>query len=496
MKLFNILLVTISLLISNVSLKAQNSFSIIISNPDDQVINQVVENIGGGFVLVGRIYHYETGLPSGYIIEIDSSGKTLQENIIQHDSTKSYILFNIHFYNDHYYILGSQESMSNPDTSKLLYMQLNSDLEIENEKLLDIPINRWVSYMNSIIDSDSNFVITGYTTRLDTNQNGNTIYNDDVYFYKLNLNGDSLTSHFYTSWVPIDCSFDLLESRDSSKYYAFVSHFTEAFGTSGQRLILDKNLDSLNIDSIPLGIFDNYSPTYLDQNEILLCGKRLDENAPYALHVLSMTETGTPIDYGNFKKDPYRDFPSMYQGISKYHNNIYVGGTSNFDYSNPFFSTLDSWYHLIKINPDISPIWENWYGGDAYYQLYSILATKDGGCLIVGNRYDYEIQNQERDIYVAKVDSAGLIVWVQEIQPDKPLFTIFPNPSENQINIRITKGEFDFELINPNGQVLINQQVQSQVNTINVESLKSGLYFYRVTDHENNSIQTGKWIKK
>jgi hypothetical protein len=66
-------------------------------------------------------------------------------------------------------------------------------------------------------------------------------------------------------------------------------------------------------------------------------------------------------------------------------------------------STFDSWFHLIKINPDISPIWEYWYGGDAYYFLYSILATNDGGCIMVGNRYDYETQNQERDIFIVKL---------------------------------------------------------------------------------------------
>jgi len=490
-------IITLSLLVStSISLYSQYTFQKTISNPDDQIINQVIENDAGGFVMVGRIYHSETGRPGGYILKIDSTGNLLKEEIIQPIDTNSYIFYNVHFFNNHYYILGSQMIIY-PDTSKLWYLQLNSDLEIENEKVLSIPAKRWFSYMNSIIDSDSNFVITGYSSRLDTNHIGEPFNNYDVFFYKLNLNGDSLTSHFYTSDVPIDFSFDIIESHDSSKYYAFVSHFTEVFGTSGQRLILDKNLDSLNIDSIPLRVFDSYSPIYLNQNEILICGKRGAEPPnDYALNVLTITETGSLIDYGTFKKNPFRDHPSMFQGVSKYDNNIYVGGTSNFDYYNPFFSTLDSWFHLIKINPDITPIWENWYGGDAYYFLYSILATSDSGCLMVGNRYDYETQDMERDIYVVKVNSEGLIVWTQEIQPEKPLFTIFPNPGENLINIRITKGEYDFELINLNGQVLIKQQVKSPVNTINTESLISGVYFYRIIDHKNNIIQTGKWIRK
>jgi hypothetical protein len=186
----------------------------------------------------------------------------------------------------------------------------------------------------------------------------------------------------------------------------------------------------------------------------------------------------------------------MYQGVSNYDDNIYVGGTSNFNYANPYFSNADSWFHLIKVNPDLSPIWENWYGGDAYYFLYSILATSDGGCLMVGNRYDYEIQDQERDIYVAKVNSEGLIVWTQEIRPDQPMFSIYPNPGSNLINLKMPAREYDFELYGLNGQVLIKQQVNGENNTINTSNLIPEMYFFRISDPKSNIIQTGKWIKQ
>ena len=186
----------------------------------------------------------------------------------------------------------------------------------------------------------------------------------------------------------------------------------------------------------------------------------------------------------------------MHRGISKKGTNIYIGGTSNFDYTNPFWSTFDSWFHLIKINPDISPIWEYWYGGDAYYFLYTILATNDGGCIMVGNRYDYETQNQERDIYIVKVDSNGLITWTQEIPTDKPETTVYPNPGTNVLNIKNDNNLLDFELINLNGQIVIRQIVNNNINTINTESLKPGMYFYKLNDNKNKTFETGKWIKK
>ncbi len=491
----NCLLILMLLVLSGLPLHSQHTFQKIISNPDDQVINQVIENQYGGFILVGRIYHSETGKPGGYIIEIDSAGNLLNEFIIQREDTIAYQFFNIHFVNNKYYIIGNQ-IIFYPTISKLWYLKLNLNLEIENEKILNLPSNKWISYTNSIIDSDSNLVIAGYTTRLDTNDNGNIFYNNDSYYYKLNLNGDSLASLFYTTDNPINTSFDIIESRDSLKYYSYVSHFTNVISSPGQRLTFNKNLDSLSIDSIPLEIYDFYSPNFIDPDKILICGKR--GAAPpddYALNVISTTEAGILIDYNTFKKEAYRDHPAMYQGLSTRENNIYIGGTSNFDYANPFFSTFDSWFHLIKVNPDLSPIWENWYGGDAYYFLYSILATGDDGCLMVGNRYDYEIQDLERDIYVVKVDSNGLIVWTQEIQPDQAMFSIYPNPGRDLIHIKMPKGEFEFELFTLNGQALIDKPISNEMNSINTSHLMPGMYFYRITSQKSQIIHTGKWIR-
>jgi hypothetical protein len=490
MKKFCVLLKLVILGFSN-CLLAQHSFERIISEPEDQIINDVIEDNDGNYIMAGRIKDAESSFYSGYIIKFDSTGNSLQEEIISSNESISSLFFNIHLFNNHFYILGSQ-IVTYPDTSKLWYLKLNLNLEIEGSKLLNIPNGRSFSYMNSIIDSDTNFVVTGYTTRMDETNN----YNNDAFFYKLNINGDSLKSKFYTSPVPLHFSFDIIEKFDNSSYFAFVSHFTNIFGTSGQRMILDKNLDSLAIDSIPKQVYDYYSPVYLNQNDILICGKRgAEPPIDYALNVLSITSNCQLNDYNTFKKGAYRDHPAMFNSVSKNGNNIYIGGTSNLDYSNPFWSTFNSWFHLVKINPDITTIWEYWYGGDAYYFLYSILATNDGGCLMVGSRYDNNTQDQERDIYVVKVDSNGLITWTKEIPTDKQETSIYPNPGTSQLNIK-TKGNLkDFELLNINGQVVIREMLDKNNSIINVESIKPGIYFYRLVDKKNKTVETGKWIK-
>ena len=470
---------------------AQHTFEQIISKPEDQKINQIIEDSNGNFVLVGKMNNSNTFFPGGYIIKIDSAGDLLNEIVIHPIDTNSYIFFNIHFYNNYYYVLGTSTDSIIHSQKKLWYIKLNENLSILSQKELMLPTGKWFSYFNSIIDSDTNFVIAGYTTRTDSIQ----IYHNDPAFYKLSLEGDSIGSYFLSEPSKMRYAYDLLEDTSNTQYFAFVSRFENT--SAGQKLILTKEFDSISLEPIPLGITDYYSPIYLNDTSILMCGHGTPgQSELYSLNVISVDLNNQLIDYNHFKIDGnMRDHPAMYNGVSKNGNNIYIGGTSHFDYYNPYWSYYDSWYHLIKVNSDITPVWEYWYGGDAYYFLYSILATGDGGCIMVGNRYDYEIQDMERDIYIVKVNSDGLVTWTQEIPVDKHNTTVYPNPGTNILNVKTNNESIDFELVNINGQVVLKRLLIGKSSSLNVEMLKSGIYFYRLIEN-NKIIKTGKWIKQ
>ena len=485
-----ITIISLFILIS-FSLNAQSTFQNTISGPEDQIINCVTEDDNGNFILVGRNYPIGLDIACGYLIRITPAGDLLDEMVLD-SSQGSSILFNVTFFNDSLYILGSK--FIDTLISRLLYLKLDKNLVKADEKYLGMPSNNWFSYMKSIIDTDSNFVITGYTSRWDSV----STLNNDVFFYKLSITGDSINSNFITSDNLLTFSFDIIEKSDHTGYYAYGKKYSGISGRSGERFELSKQLDSLDIVIIPNDIHNYISSEWLNDSVIIITGNGEPLEVPsYSLSVLTTTPENDPIDYNHFKiEDPMRDHTAMYQGVSIKDDNIYVGGTSNLNYANPFFSTSDSWFHLIKVNPDLSPVWENWYGGDAYYFLYSILATSDGGCLMVGNRYDDEVQDQERDICVIKVNSDGLIVWTKEIDPDQAMFSLYPNPGKEQISIKMPSGEFWFELYGLNGQALVRQWVSRDKNTITATHLASGVYFYRIIDQHNQILSSGKWIRQ
>jgi hypothetical protein len=175
-----------------------------------------------------------------------------------------------------------------------------------------------------------------------------------------------------------------------------------------------------------------------------------------------------------------------------------VGGTSNFSYSSPHYSSGDSWFHLIKINEDITPQWEYWYGGDAYYSTYSILATDDGGCLMVGNRYDHEIQYLVRDIFIVKVNSDGLITSLPEHPGIKMHEAIvYPNPGNEEIKVRIAiqHPQSTFELFDMNGQFVLRESFFGTEGVVNTTFLPQGTYLYKITSPDGLN-ESGKWVKR
>jgi len=470
------------------NLVAQYTFEKIISSEPDKVINDIVE-ANNKYLLAGKIRNVETNKYQGYVVEMQNNGEILKE-IELSNGTGASMFFNLHTAFGKFYLLGTQWVNEN-ESSKLWFLELDSNLTITKQKLFNLPAGHWFSHMNSIIDSDTNLIISGYMS----SQVEGVGYRTDPGFYKIDLQGDSVASFFMWNTQRQRYIYDVLESKDSSMYYAFGSAFNNIAG--GEILLLNKNFDSIGIENIPRGINYYYSPLYLSDTSIMVCGIGAPfENAEYQLAVVSFSTQMQELDYAHFTKDEHtREYPSTVNGCSSNGDGIYVSGLSNADYSNPFFSSFDSWFHLIKLNSNLSTIWEKWYGGDAYYQPYSTLATLDGGCIMVGNRYDGSSE-YVRDIFIVKVNSEGLLSWIQTINVYHDKYSVYPNPGINQINIKTKLNYCCFELYGVNGRLLIQKKINTEMNSVSTNHLNSGIYLYKLINKEGKTIETGKWIKR
>ena len=130
-----------------------------------------------------------------------------------------------------------------------------------------------------------------------------------------------------------------------------------------------------------------------------------------------------------------------------------------------------------------------------YYMVWSVIATTDGGCIIGATSNDYAVQGENRDIYILKVDSNGLITGISNPpDADAKKNSVYPNPGSEILNIETSLKQGTLCLYDLSGRLVLTTEVDAGKNSINTQNVKPGLYIFKI--YENSMIKTwGKWIK-
>ncbi|PWK16713.1 putative secreted protein (Por secretion system target) [Arcicella aurantiaca] len=109
----------------------------------------------------------------------------------------------------------------------------------------------------------------------------------------------------------------------------------------------------------------------------------------------------------------------------------------------------------------------------------------------------YQIKIEDK-IGCTNVSDSIVINFTQKILANEELtdefeLNVFPNPAQNDLNVifnKKSKGVFHVSLYDLSGNLLINQDVQSNTtNTISTQNLSSGTYFIRLTNGEKQTIR-------
>ena len=75
-------------------------------------------------------------------------------------------------------------------------------------------------------------------------------------------------------------------------------------------------------------------------------------------------------------------------------------------------------------------------------------------------------------------------------------FILYPNPAIDQVTITFkNEGLFALECYDLLGKLVQKEMITNSGQVINISSLKSGMYLYRIKDG-NKTIQTGKLIRE
>lgn len=85
------------------------------------------------------------------------------------------------------------------------------------------------------------------------------------------------------------------------------------------------------------------------------------------------------------------------------------------------------------------------------------------------------------------------ILSVTDFDTNKKL-NIYPNPTSNQVNVEFQTDEIaTLEVYDVSGKLLLTELLNHKINTVNLEKLTSGIYFFKISSTEG--ISTNKIIK-
>jgi len=469
----------------NISVSQNSTFNRIISNPANEVVNDIYEANNGDILLAGfRSDANEFwGKTSGLLYKLDNEGYML-DSLIQSVPNRRYCFERIlPVQEDSLLILGYTSDTIREyigcRSCKLTFQKVTNTLDSVSSKCITIPLFYEWGYCRISEGYNNNFLI-GVTYMIN--------YQINFMFYVLSNHLDSIIARDFSDKPR--CCGPIRQLNDSTYW---ICH-----DNNSHYYILDNSLSITeyeyarphSLDS-PLGVkWDTDTSFYLT-------GEWNGGNE----HDIGLYKQIHPIDSTNSMFNSWGttdkvDIPALSPIDFRHKDSIFTGGASP---PGLYFGSFASWYYVLQTDSNLNVRWERFYGGDAFYMMQKIIASKDGGCIIAGTRYDYQhVTEEELDIHVLKLNSEGLLVSTpeeQSIQMREAL--VFPNPGTDYLKVRVAAHhrQSTFELFDINGRIILTESIIGKWGEINTSALPSGTYIYRVYNEEG-LFESGKWLKR
>jgi hypothetical protein len=481
------------------TLFAQESYELLISNPAHQHIIDCVEDQDGNIYIVGDNVYVENSQISsicGVIYKIDPYGNILQENEYCYSDSILYFL-EIDIINDSLYVLGSSGSTEIGHPALFEIYILSPYLYTINHSSRKLFNDAYIGGMKHLITPSGEIVLQGQAITV------GEVLESDIFFYKFTQDMDSVLC-VRDDRESNQAGLDFVQDTENGGYKVFGSgNYPNTVPYYDELIHFDSGFNFMAVDSIAWKLRGQHTFKWMTDSTYLLTGRKKFTNPSNTdmgilmlnqqdelLKTLSFGKSADTVDYAGVKGNI--DFVAR--------DNIFFGGTSNFIVAQWPWQTDDSWINLINLDSSLNVNWHRYYGGDAFYHLFGLLATHDGGCFLYAVRYDENINFQEYDIYILKVDSNGLLTSVSHIPniAANELY-IFPNPATDVVTIQFPGmsniPNKELTIINNLGQVVYRNDVingQSK-QSINISSFKPGLYIGQLYSH-GRLLSHGKFI--
>jgi hypothetical protein len=314
---------------------------------------------------------------------------------------------------------------------------------------------------------------------------------------------NGMENYYYFGWFDQSGNFiDSLKFISNDHLRGFVFNVTSKKDYFFMNALYDLNVIlDINFSIIDTIEFENNFSLYhkmfwLNDTTTFISGLAHQNTNWIDMKVIKTDENFNELD----EKEVFRLNKVTYLGIISNLVQVADGflliGTEGYIISPGYFFADSSKIHIVKYNFDLKYQWEKYYGGDAYYTVYSVTGTDDNGCIIASSRYSQYENNFDWDVYLIRIDSLGNFSTSSTTDFQIIPVSIFPNPGQNQIYLTLTENSNGiFKLYNIEGKLVYSQIYSGTQATFDLPVLPKGMYLYELIE-ENGNLVRGKWVRE
>ncbi|MCD4746101.1 MAG: hypothetical protein K8R58_07365, partial [Bacteroidales bacterium] len=389
----------------------------------DDFSNDAIKLSDNSFVISINSGNFEFDDYNGKLIKLSEEGDIIDSVLIciSNEYKLSYIsnLFNL---NDSIIIAVGICKNLNTNNYQVLLAKFNTQLELLFDTIVgnEIPIEY---YFDHILTHDNKLVSIG------TKQP-----EYDHFIYVRDLNGNLLNYKYLIDTIYISTALTIKELVNENKYHLYIFEALKPIWVI--------NKETLEIDTVY-----HYPDRFRSQDAVIgtdslsyyVSGKSY--NPDYNMRTpafIKVSNSGEIIEFNEYLANPDTNSYCQINCFDHYNNKIFLAATYNFTQAPPFyFREEPRWIWINKLNLDGSIIWQRFYKGEVNYMHYTVLATSDGGALIISTKYDWNDPiPEQRDVHILKIDSTGwyngINTGITPYETPKQIL-VYPNPVKNEV---------------------------------------------------------------
>lgn len=506
MKIGTIIIYLILLSFTGVS---QNSFEVFIESDEDEVMNDAIEDNNGNFVLVGGVGDRILWEFDGLVAKIEPDGNYITRRFERSD-TVSFLTEVVLLDDGNYMAFGAYSPIGDFDAMDHFWIiKLDAGLNTIFEKsFLVNGLYHYIAAVHTIIDESDNIIIAGEAYYYDP---PNPYALSDMVLIKLNQNGDTLLTKYHHNQFS-QSVLEFMQIPNSNDYIIIVEGNVNSISSSALNIRLDSvfNITGVDKPSSPdiyfrsQGSSDHWvsDSSYLYSASISYPDKK--EKNETAIGVFEIDTNMNILQHQYFYRPDTIEYAAWKNSMA-YANDttIYIGG---------FQSVMNPWLNvptileIYVVDRELNLLGHKDYGADANNQLFGIMPTSDGGCLMYATRFDNEQGIPERDIRIIKLLREDIELEISPLTATPETLELigrkpYPNPASQLINIPLQgysiAGNKRISLFTIEGKKILDRKINGECNVIQIDihSLTSGVYLYRVSTDGKEAIK-GKFLKQ